>query len=409
MKHFNLITVTLFFIVWTTYPSCNTNSCNITSCNTGSSSTIGNAADNTDLIVGQTRKIKIYNNSNQQLTATHNVPEYSQVLIETTKLPELQTILHSGILNNSAQEILDAVKLGANVNLEIDGKLPIFIAISLKKINAIEVLKKIGAVIPSLDNMMYRAIINDNPDQIRYAVNSGANVNSLGKAIPWAKNNAIVALLECGAVPSFDHVEQSIKVGDIKSALLLLKNLPKHARDSRKFKQNILHSKDIFQYVVSELDPFAIFELQLEFLQLLIDYGYNINGSSYTNPSIYSDQSPASAWVNAIESPFYSDKILELLMKNGANPNQCIYDGGTIWHPLFIAIQSNNTRAVKFLLNAGADINLIGGPSVRGNARSTSTSKQNPLGYAQALKNYHGQQNDEIINILSRHKPLFTR
>ena len=82
-----------------------------------------------------------------------------------------------------------------------------------------------------------------------------------------------------------------------------------------------------------------------------------------------------SAWVSAIYSQFYFVEVLELLMKNGANPSQRISNGSCIWSPLHVANQTNNLSAVRVLLDAGSDLTKKAGPSM-----PTKRSTANPPG-----------------------------
>lgn len=73
------------------------------------------------------------------------VPEFSKMLLQLSKLNLPQNMLHEGIMNNSAEDIKRAVKLGANVNEDKDGNSPILWAILLKRDNAVEALLQCGA------------------------------------------------------------------------------------------------------------------------------------------------------------------------------------------------------------------------------------------------------------------------
>jgi hypothetical protein len=350
---------------------------------------------------------RIINNSNASVHVDYDLPIYSRA--DTTIKPiksqqELQDLLHEAILTNSTQAIMQVVKAGADVNSFKDGKAPLMWATLHKKLNSIGVLKKCGAVIPCTKNMLNRAILNDSADDIRHAVNAGAEaIRGIGMAIQLARPNSIQALLECGATPSIGSAWQSILIGDIKSALLLLKKTSVSKYAPGELLACKKDNKYIFEYVLTEIDPTGIRDIWLELLQVIIDHGYNINSSASQTREINGQVTEIrSAWIHAINSPFDSTKVLELLMKNGANPNQLIYDQANCsWTPLLIAIQENNLSAVKFLLDAGADLTKKAGPSMP-SRRSTTNPSGTPLSYAQALAFTH-VENQEIIDLLIKH------
>src|SRR4030095_2752326 len=360
----------------------------------------------------------IINNSDLSVKVNYDIPIYSRADTKIQPIKsqqELQDLLHEAILTNSAQAIMQVVKAGANVNLFKDGKAPLMWATILKKFNAVEVLKKCGAVIPDPKNMLYRAILNDSYDDVKHAIEAGASPHEehlpgrtgmypLGIAVFLAKSRAVDALLDCGAslikiycTAARAQVDKRIRnllsyallKKDIKTALILLKH-DQHKQLVRNF------SHDIFEYVVREIDPSEIQDLILEFIQECIDHGYDIN-SPYSTSSVVSNECVRykNAWVSAINSPFFSVEILKLLMKNGANPNQLIHDGSCYWTPLHFAIQANNVGVVKFLLNEGADLTKKAGPSMP-SSRKTVNPPGTPLCYARAVAFASHVENDEI-------------
>lgn len=362
-------------------------------------------------IVNADESVRIINNTDQPLHVDYGLPIYSRADTQIKPIKsqqELQDLLHEAILTNSTQEIMQVVNAGADVNIFKDGKAPLMWATLLKKLNSIEVLKKCGAIIPCPKNMLYRAILNDSPEEIRQAIQAGANVREVIKdnkfPLIWAvllgRHKAIEALLENDVkkldVPypyhadcaRFNYLEQALLLGDIKSALILVKM-------GADFSEVNVCGMDVLQYTIGKIDPMGIEEIILEFIQELINRGYNINSNAYSDAVI---TQRASAWVSAINSPFCSIKGLELFMKNGANPNQIIYQNpyGLSWTPLLLAIQKNDLNVVRFLLGAGADINQKAVP-VQTHRSRTPADYQTPLGYARSLNN------QEIINLLIKH------
>ena len=383
---------------------------------------------------------RIINNSNAPVNVEYGIPIYSRADTEVKAIKsqqELQDLLHEAILTNSTQEIMQVVRAGADVNLFKDGKTPLRWATLLKKFNSVDVLKKCGAVIPCPKNVLYRAILNDSAKEIRQAIQAGADVNEEirdGKsALIWAvllaRHKAVEVLLEYEVDPNMVYSGNSLVhkgsvvhrmigpdcfqsncfqsigysrlkllhcallFGDIQSALLLVKKGAVFSDKPREW------SMDVFQYVLNDINPTGIIEIVLEFIQELINRGYDINSNIYSN-TIHPNQTimqNASAWVSAIKSPFYSTKVLELFMKNGANPNQLFLSGFTRWTPLFLAIENNNVDAAKFLLGAGADVNQ---KVIRVCCVGSQTSQQTPLFYARSLTHFNNQ---EMIDFLIKH------
>ncbi len=379
---------------------------------------------------------RIINNSNAPVHVDYDLPIYSRA--DTTVKPiksqqELQDLLHEAIITNSTQEIMQVIKAGADVNLFKDGKAPLMWATILKKFNSAEVLKKCGAVLPCPNNMLYRAILNDSAEDVKHAINAGADPNvahlsnkepalsPLGWAVSLAKPQAAQALLEHGALTtnpmrrnhsarasSWSFLEYALLMKDIKTALVLLKHDKSLFPDANNINNNkifriVVDSCDVFEYVVSKIDPFGIEDLVFEFLQECINRGYNINSTNLCTERINLEiKANASAWVSAItSSSFNSVEILELLMKNGANPNQLIRSGLILWTPLHLAIRANNLSAVKFLLDAGADLTKKAGPKMA-SKHCTINPPGTSLNYAQALAFTH-MENQEVIDLLIKY------
>jgi len=376
-------------------------------------------------------KVRVINNTHLTTKVGIELPIYSHLDAKIKPIKsqqELQDLLHKAILANSTQDIMQVVQAGADVNLFKDGKAPLVWATILKKYNAVEVLKKCGAISPSPENMLYRAILNDSPKEIRDAVQAGADVNHeinnkhpLCWAVVLTKSKAVEALLECGAnkntscsgqmlvnqatigrstepwspngcpcvqYGSLKLVQCAILLGDIKTALILIR----HGAD---YKCNVFLGCDLLEYVLQYIDPVGIEDMILELIQELFNNGYPVNSQFVRSQIINNEitQRP-SVWVAAIRSPFTSTKVLELFMKNGANPNQDIREGLDTRTPLLLAIQENNLRFVQYLLDAGADINKL----VFQSDRTGQIQRQSPLLYAKSLNS----DNQEIINLLVR-------
>lgn len=351
---------------------------------------------------------RIINNSNLTLKTGYDVPIYSRADTQITPIKsqeELQDLLYEAILSNSTQEIMQVVNAGADVNRFKEGKAPLLWATLYKKFNSVEVLKKCGAVIPCAKNMLYRGIMNDSVIDIKSAIAAGADVNDpqiskessspLGLAVFLAKPKAVQVLIEAGAKKAYISklISDALLKGDLKTALILLKHSDKNITKIS------IKNQDILEYTLNHIDPAGIKDLLFEFLQELINRGYNINAASF-NHSIVNNtvRENKNGWVSAIYSPFYSIEVLKLFMKNGANPNQLIYQNGLIFTPLMLGIQNNNINVVKFLLEVGADVNQKAKPAQIRHPRENN--QQTPLSYARTFKHY---DNQEVINLLIKY------
>lgn len=102
--------------------------------------------------------IDVTNNSSQNLTITakddsllkieSKVPAYTkwQMISKLTKIKSAQDLLFDAIVNDSPEEIKKAILASANIQDKINGQSPMMWAISLKKYNALQML----AVLSSL-------------------------------------------------------------------------------------------------------------------------------------------------------------------------------------------------------------------------------------------------------------------
>lgn len=93
--------------------------------------------------------IRIAANSNEQmLHIAYEVPAHfhSLIVATLTKIQCPQDFLFAAIVNDSANEIRRAIQMGANINKEIDGKTPLLWAVLLKKYNAARCLMDLGAL-----------------------------------------------------------------------------------------------------------------------------------------------------------------------------------------------------------------------------------------------------------------------
>jgi ankyrin repeat protein len=88
------------------------------------------------------------NTADRSFSFNHSTPAFckSLILLEITKLQSLQEMLFDAILNDSPSEIRHAMRLGASINYPKDGKTPLFWAISFHRTNAAKYLLDHGAI-----------------------------------------------------------------------------------------------------------------------------------------------------------------------------------------------------------------------------------------------------------------------
>lgn len=250
----------------------------------------------------------------------------------------------------------------------------------------------------SPQEMLYEAIMRDSADEIAVAIECGANVNTtfnnkvpLVVAILLRRSIAVAKLVESGADVNVSYsanslVHHAVRLGDIKSAIILVKN---NARFAGNIDQNQNVMNAAIAYVANppyfeNKDGKGIFtmpETTLEFIQLLITKGWNIH--NHTDGYIGScskNERITNIWWESIGLPNrQSIQLLELFIKNGADPNQVIYNSGFIgasWTPLLRAVERHDKDAVKILLAAGADINKKAKP------RYFQVAEHSPLSFA---------------------------
>ncbi len=163
-------------------------------------------------------EINIINNTGLPLDVGFEMPSFSRSETKITSLrsqQELQDLLYKAILTNSTQEIMQAVRMGADVNGLIGAKAPITLAKELKKNHSFEALRMCGAVVTCSRDMLYMAILNDSGEDVMIAINSGASPNDeniimgeklypLDLAICLSKSNAVEVLLKFGAIVACD-------------------------------------------------------------------------------------------------------------------------------------------------------------------------------------------------------------
>ncbi len=225
---------------------------------------------------------------------------------------QAQTQLHKAILNNSGEQVQQAITTVSTQGLGNE----------------------------TAEWFLLRAIMKENAEEIKAAVQQliteGKNGNS---PIIWAallrKPNAIKPLLECGAKLDANIVKYAIKVGDLQTALIMIR----HEMDISDITQ------DCMQLCIHRANKDNI-GIIFELIQELWKRGYNFSNAN-----------------NGIINPLLTTcdaKILKRFIENGINPNQIFKNNSYGETLLLMALGIGAKQAVEILLNAGANVNQIG-------------------------------------------------
>ena len=227
--------------------------------------------------------IYIKNNTDQPIDLTYKIPEYTEAILKLKKLPcsDQRMRLFKAILNDDADEIRLIAQAGINLDQEI------------------------------------------------------ANIRPLAMAIRHNKINAFRALLECGAdyhltCDSKKLVYYALTWNNLKMASILIEkgadffcNLPGTGMD-------------VMYYALREQKP------DLHLISTLINKGYSLNNINYHM---------------ACRITHHSD-VLNICLKKGLNPNM-VDESGKSWSLLSQASYCGNYQSVKYLLEAGAHPNSL--------------------------------------------------
>ncbi len=277
-----------------------------------------------------------------------------------TALPQEQ--LYEGILNNSEEEISEAVQCGANVNYVRSGKYELYWAITLKKPRAVKALLQNGVIVDAT----YIQIALDNGDYksaIAIAIKCGSNLNAI-----YSTKHQKGTLAEYAVIHyAYDLI------------LELMRHGAKVTADSKGISGRSLIISVLHWHTNPLSDSFAL-------IQEFIKQGYNIN-------QIWSDSFDLGS--------VYTDENLNFVIKNGAHPNHVFeikdgYGKTTTWTPLLAAIKCGSFIGVKTLLEAGANVNQKTCP-FSGSNTSMPQGSQSPLSYAIA------QNQTQIIPLLLKY------
>lgn len=281
--------------------------------------------------------IRIVNGTDHSLYVDFTIPSHCRADIVITKL-NLQNMLYAAILNDSIEEVNQAIQAGANATWEKDGKSPLSMAVLLKRSNIIKVL--------------LRRI---------------TKINSTNKTL----------------------VRDALKLGDIESALLLVKKGADVSQCIDQCMRLCVHA------LARNVGPSRIL---LELMQELINRGYDVNKIWYTGP----DEN------GHVHDIYRNIEALNLFIRNGANPNHIIHGfEGSPWGtstPLMRVTNFSNSTympvALNVLIDAGADVNQKANPYPN-HPNSNLRGLQTPLSLAIA------RGNTSIIEFLIKHGANF--
>jgi len=242
--------------------------------------------------------------------AINNKPGYN---VDNT----CQQALCKAIFDNSAIGVRQAVKSGAAVNLEQTGQSPLFLAVVLKRVQAVECLLECGA--KASKNLVQIALkMNDFKSAFIIAKNCGSE-----DAIYEMDGQKITLMEAC------------LRYADYESALYLLKNGAKIPVGNNYLSYIQFHVKGA-----------------LDMCKELISRGSDRN-AIWSNDYLYGDDPDALS-------------RLKLFIDSGANPNHAFNNPGRVT-PLVYALRlaaffGSRTSFMKCLLDAGANVNQMADP-----------------------------------------------
>lgn len=349
-----------------------------------------------------------------------------------------QEILHKAILCDSSEEIKQAVRTGADINFNRDGKHHLLWAVLLKRSNAIKTLLEyeidtdisyLGKSIiqhaimlkdfesasrlykkgfvcneqecDTITRFLYEelrfAFSAHSPiNRIREIISLGANISLLNqvsfkhkilkdgnsKAYPTVieglirdgRNNLLEELLRNRLDPNSINPESgksllqyALSVSNINVALLLVKNGADYMYSKNVEECNF--QKTVLSEVIFRIKHNYVSIVQgFEFLQELVNLGYEINGDRWSTNALNLILHSGSMSTKDIE-------LLDFFIQHGADPNRVIFTNEIMLDsyttPLFLAIfnglcsKEKAYMALEKLLEAGANVNKKAMPVYR--------------------------------------------
>ena len=279
---------------------------------------------------------------------------------------ELQNPLLVSMLRNKFDIFKYLIECGADIEATIENGINIlmFILINFNheyfKFLEYLVLMGINLNTPMQDcSILTFAVLKNNLELIKLLLNSGAcfteNYSEISCAISYHYNEMAKYLINytsCVYIPKkYSALDNAIEYKNIEILKFLL-NQGVLMNNSIKYEHAILH---------------ACIKSSPEIVKLLIDYGCDVNYPyenliKYTNnyiidPFIYEFDTSTDSTINRFPLLYYASHlnlpdILELLLKNGADPNFETYHHT----PIIPSIILNNLRSLKLLIKYGAEL-----------------------------------------------------
>lgn len=268
------------------------------------------------------RKVNIVNQATAPVRVDLTIPGRTEAQIQLKAIqqvrqlnPNAQALLLKAIANDSKEEIMRAIRIGADVNYVQGGMSPLLMAILLKKDKALQFLMEQGA--------------QPNKTMFDYAIEQGRNIKSaylLAKRMGFDVNAKYRIWSQDITLLQFALSQDKI---DFELAAILMKDGAYCDHDIMK------HIRFYSEHDIKHL---------IQLMQGLLNCGCDLN-SALTNNNIY-----------------FNEEALKWVLQNGGNPNHVfvenISNSGTFRTPLFTAIeQGASLSIIEILLNAGADVN----------------------------------------------------
>ena len=303
----------------------------------------------------------IINDTDQSLRAEIGIPDHSRADITIKKISQ-EDALRQAILHDSPEEIRNAVQAGADVNKRTNNVPPLLFAVLLRRSNVVETLLDCGATIKSQDRNCLNTWLIDYSVKLK-DFKSAFILSKITMHQAYIIGKFRFLLIECTKTNNFESLHyllKQIKNGtssfsenDLKRFSQGNWELSTGGRTSQVPWKNFVMCS-IFEMFHREIPrsfgsgwdsetcsfnaPNITINLSiiLDTIQLLIDYGYNVD-------DIWSEPSSQNLLLPIL---YAKSEILELFLKNDANPNQ-----------LFAAIRMGNKRTIQTLLNYGAFVN----------------------------------------------------
>lgn len=243
---------------------------------------------------------------------------------------------------------LALVRAGVNLNIALEGYFnktytPLSLAVRYKEIELIKEMLCHGANINynsgTCTSPLSNAVIHDNYELVDLLLDNGADINltdAIDILIQRNNHPMLKYLLSKGGNPNLKGTELKLIPNDSPDMMM---TLIEAGADCNAIK----YDEEYFHDTTPLID--AIYNNHLDKIRLLIENGADVNLNKDVSPVI------VAASENKLEA-------LEMLIDANANLNDLLVSDKGNYTALHIAIQTNNDRAAKILLDAGADYRI---------------------------------------------------